>query len=312
MSTRQHIPRRTSVPSGTDYKGNNPRRIAKEQLIPQIARRTENAIAVASKPIAFFRRIKSGRRCSCFMMAAAAEGNCQICFATSYVGGYEKYGCMTEIIDITRPGLQTLGLRPPFEKMFRPMVLSLTGTSLKGVIETEITFAANAKLVDYLKAEYTLRDRRKSAVQVLIKPWGTSDFVLLNEKVLKLALHGRNAVIRVILTRTNANVASPLFSHLVLRYRLLQDISLSADIPKRKESVILRDYGIQDSYDYLNFVLPNKIKTLCNEDFFVLLDEGTRWKVKEVTPNRPLGQLTSYQAVGRLIGHSEPYMKIPL
>ena len=56
--------------------------LAKEQLIPQIANRTRNAIDVDRREVFYYQRLRSGRRCSCFDGGETTpQAGCPICFA---------------------------------------------------------------------------------------------------------------------------------------------------------------------------------------------------------------------------------------
>jgi hypothetical protein len=83
-------PSRDRIDANTDILGDNPQRIAREELIPRIAKKSANAANVAPHWMELFSRLRVGRRCSCFEVEDDASGACKICFATGVVGGYQK------------------------------------------------------------------------------------------------------------------------------------------------------------------------------------------------------------------------------
>ena len=312
MGIRQYRENRTSVTTATDVKQDQPHIVAMEQLVPQIVRRSRNAVAVDRVEFYFFQRKATGRRCSCYEFESSADGLCGICFGTGLTLAFEKYGCFTEIVDVTHPNLRMFNVGPAYDLATRPVMMALEDGAKTGFIEVDIDIMANTKQVDFVSSNTSLQDRRNSSIKTYIKSFDDLVFVELNAQNLSRVLYAKKATVRIEFNRLSTDVVSPLFSHCMLRYRFLDKPRIIADIPKRVDTNRLADYGVVDQLQEQTMFLADTPRKITLEDFFVSAEEGTRWRVVEVTPNKPLGQLTSHDVTCRSITSSEPYMKVPV
>lgn len=310
MALKSYNERRTSPTSGTDVKGDAPYQIAQQQLLPRIANRSRNAVKVNRQDFFFFQRKQAGRRCSCFSIEQSAAGDCNICFGTGFVGGYDKYGCETEIVDVTRPGLRLIGVEPNYGSRTRPVLFGLIDGATRGFIECDIDLRSNVRLVDVLQLRDSVSDRRAASTKLFVLA-GPS-WVPMTDAVLSTLLGNQRLTVRIELTRRLVTTDSPLVSHLLIRYRKLDKPRIIADIPRRRKSIVLEEFGISDRFEVINLVLSDEPRSVATEDFFVLLSEGTRWKVIDESENKPGGILTSHDVSARLINSWEPYAQVPL
>ena len=312
MALRGYRERRTSVQTGTDVKGDAPRRIAQELLIPQIARRTHNAIKVDGQPFYFYRRKNTGRRCSCFLGGEQSpDGECQVCFGTGFVGAYDKYGCVTEVGDITRPGLRCVNVEGNFDQRTRPVMFRLCDGAKRGWFEFDVEVRPNARLIDLLQVHDSVSDKLHSRTTAWVTT-GDRTSPLTNDS-LRVALAGRAFTVRVELSRDNISVASPFVSHVYMRYQTIESITILADIPRRRKSIMQAEFGLEDRYETMNMAIASDIRIIDTEDMFVLLsDSGTRWKAIDASENRPGSILTSHDIMVRLVHSYEPGFKVPV
>jgi len=310
MALRSFREPRTSPTSGTDVKGDAPYQIAQQQLIPRIVSRSRNAVRVNRQDFLFFQKKHAGRRCSCFSIEQSPEGACGVCFGTGYVGGFEKYGCESEIVDVTRQGLRLVNVEPNYDARTRPVLFRLVDGATRGYVECDIELRDNVRLVDAIQLRESLTDKRQSKVTPLL--WVGASWVPMTDAVLSTMLGNRSITVRIELTRTLATTDTPLLSHLLLRYRKLEKPRIIADIPRRRKSIVLEEFGISDRYEVINLVIADEPRMVSTEDFFYLVNEGTRWKVIDESENKPGGILTSHDISCRLINSWENYSQVPL
>ncbi len=310
MALRQYREHRTSINTGTDVKGDAPHAVATQQLIPQITRRSRNAVAVDRVDFYFYQRKQAGRRCSCFAVEQAPAADCLICHGTGYVGGYDKFGCETDVVDYTRPGLRCINVEGNFDEKTRPVMFRLMERALYGVIEFDMEVRANVKMVDALQLQESRRDRRHSRVTAELYQCGA--WVALTDAALSRALYGTSIRGRITMERDNLNVPSPLLTQLLMRYRKLDKPRVHADIPRRRRSVILEEFGVAPTAEMMNLFLADNPRSVSTEDIFIMCNEGSRWKVVDESENKPGGILTSHDVMVRLVQPYEPYSRIPI
>ena len=301
---------RTDVPSGSDVKEDYPHLEAVTQLIPQIQARTRNAIRVDRVEVVYYQRVISGRRCSCYTGGETSpDGLCQICWGTGVVGGYNKYGTRTSIIDYTTPGIRLVNVHPAFELNTRPILFALDSAARYGYLEANLDLMANRQIVDALQV-ITPRYEANSSVLGLIKTPSEINFVPLTSENLTNRLNSDNIVLKVELRRIDTTIQSPLFSHLLLRYNLLDDIKLLCDQPTVSESTVLTELGTFDQMSTVSFIFDNSLGSGTTQDFLIRLRDMQRFKVVEINTNAPEGLLTSTTVTGRLVQQFDSYSRI--
>ena len=110
MTLRQYTERRTQEHDGSEVLQENHREVADKQLIPRIIARNRQAILVDPHHFHFFQRKKQGRRCSCFQVETSPDGLCQVCFGTGVVAGYEKFGTVSDMYDVSFPRIRAVNV----------------------------------------------------------------------------------------------------------------------------------------------------------------------------------------------------------
>ena len=82
----------TGEPSNTDHKVDAINELVQEQLVPRIKSMSANAVTVDRRDFYYYKRKRTGRRCSCYATDTSPDNQCQICYGKGIVGGFEKYG----------------------------------------------------------------------------------------------------------------------------------------------------------------------------------------------------------------------------
>lgn len=300
----------------TDMIRDEHHRLAKEQLIPQIAARTRNAIAVDRREVFYYQRLREGRRCVCWSSGEAQpHAQCPVCLATGFAGGYLKWG--TELYHF-EPSRQWWGVNVILTPMLGvPFWFTLEDTATSGYVEWDQEmrrsryFGVDSWGMDYRKGKGTLT--------FLYKLDGTdSDFIPFTEEGFRqrilLADTGRFRF-RIKMARPTTNDTSPVFLHFWFRL-LTESIEppvLYVDVPRKNESNMLAEYGVLETFNQMQFAFPaDKVQRINLEDLIVKLEDMTRWKVIEQSPNAPLGIMTSFDVQARKVFKDEAMMYVPL
>jgi len=114
-NTGTHVDQRIGSYSNTDHKVDAVHQVIKEQLAPRIAQKSANAVLSDRRAFFYYKRKKNGRRCSCFGNETSPDSDCLVCYGTGFVGGYDKYGTHSEIIDYTRSYVFASGIEFDYE-----------------------------------------------------------------------------------------------------------------------------------------------------------------------------------------------------
>ena len=210
----------------------------------------------ASKPVRqvfhYYRRKRSGRRCSCFDVETSPDGFCQICFGSGYVGGWDMHGCRAELIDVTHPNLKLVNVEADFERGIRPTPFSLKAGHKTGFVETEIEIVRSVKLVQALHL-YVGQKRKGVAVEAFVKRPTETTWVPLTELSLSLRLDAAKLQFRIELSRQSTGLPSPTLSHLMFRYQLIPDVRMYGDMNLAEESFELGELGFTDAFSTISF-----------------------------------------------------------
>jgi hypothetical protein len=159
----------------------------------------------------------------------------------------------------------------------------------------------------------------KGKLTFLFKLEGTDvNFIPFSEEGLRqrvLLTQGGKFRFRIQMTRPTSDDDSPIFLHFWFR-TLTEDSSppvLYVDVPRKNESNVLAEYGVLETFNQIQFAFPaDKIQRINLEDLIVKLEDMTRWKVIEQSPNDPLGILTSFDVQARKVFRDEALMSVPL
>lgn len=300
-----------TVDTNTDILGDNPQIQAARLLIPQIAKKSRNALQVTPVPFVYFQRLKVGRRCSCYTLEAEPGGECRNCYGTGVVSGFQKLGTRVQTIEVTHPNVRCVNVFPDYNTPTRPIYFTLSDTAVYGYIETDIEInTPNKGIVDVIDLVCT--KSKHNSVDAFVKSGMDTDFVPLTVANLAKRLGFSRLLVRVVLKRDTPKSDTPKFVGLRLAYNLRNCLTFLMDIPRHQESLTLEDFGIYESFSNQTLYTDNSIKNCSNEDFVYNVRDGLRWKITEVSDNRPLGILTSWDLTARLVQTYEKYGKIPV
>lgn len=300
----------------TDMVGDAHHRLAKEQLIPQIAARTRNAIAVDRREVFFYQRLREGRRCVCWSSGEAQpHAQCPVCLATGFAGGYLKWG--TDLYHF-EPSRQWFGVNTVLTPLLGvPLWFTLEAKATSGYVEWDQEMKSTGYFgLDSFGMDYRLG---RGKVSFLFKLDGSDPtFIPFTEEQLRqriLLANGGRFRFRVYMTRPTSEDESPIFLH--FWFRTLTESAtppvLYVDVPRKNESNVLAEYGVLETFNQIQFAFPaDKIQRINLEDLIVKLEDMTRWKVIEQSPNDPLGILTSFDVQARKVFKDEAMMNVPL
>lgn len=313
MSVRSYRPSPDDdhLATNTDILEDWPQRMARENLIPQIAKKTRNALNTTPVYVEHFQMVRNARRCSCFYVEEEPSMVCKLCFGVGMVGGYQKRGTKVDVLDVTSPYTVCVNTRPMYGKMTRPVQFWLQDTAVKGTIEFKWEPVKNIGIIDSLQ----LLDSTPEGTSVEYSVRTDTDLGWI--PVTEAALTQRLALavpmrFRVELRRETTETPLPKFIGMRCSYRTHKYTAIRCDIPRFSRSTTLEDLGIYNSFTQQNFVFGNDVRSIDNNDFFVVLQDQTRWKVNEWQDNRILGINTSWDVICRLIQPFDRYAKIPL
>jgi hypothetical protein len=292
-----------------DNHPNPPSKVARGEILA-IREETKQAVRVAPEYFFFYQRRHTGRRCSCWNIEAAPAGHCTSCWATGFVGGYEKWGCKTEIIDVTYPALTTVNVVPNYSLESRPIMLSLAKTAGFGYVDATVSVPQPNCGLD-LPPLLLASVRAGNYVLPYCKVAGEGQWVELNEENLLQRSAASELQVRVWFKRDAPEIPVPHMSSLLLRWRLRKDILVPVDIPRIGESKTLEELGVFDSYTEIAMAFDTTVPIITNDDFLHHERMCKRWKIVEAQPNAPEGINTSWDCQSRLIQQFEPYVQVP-
>ena len=302
-SLQTYRPNRQTTVTDTDILVDNAHKIAVETLAPAIQRKSQNAVKTDRIEIQYYQEMHVGRLCSCFKKEYdAPEAGCLVCFGTGRVGGYNKYGTYLDVIDTTKEGLTLLNVKINDEAW--PWQFELCDDVLEGYVDAIIN-VPSMRDVDAIR----LYSSGKYIKALVRKYHDTAWHRLSRNSIRSLAGQESLLVVRVVLSRKTIADPSPDFTHLYIRYQILNN-PIYVDMPKLGEFKNSDNYaltGLQTSQAFLTSELP---KVAVN-DVFKDLRRESMWRINEVTMNDPLGILTSWDVEIRSIESFEIYNQIP-
>ena len=288
---------RNDAPSVTDHLEDVPHQWAKDFMIPAIAQRSRNAVKVDRHIFYYYQKKQSGRRCSCFTSETSADGFCALCYGFGVVGAYDKWGCRTEILDVTRMNINMVNVFPDYNKGTRPVMFSLDKGATEGYLETRIDTLANVRQLDLFQL---VKPKQRGSVVLKIRGINEANFVDATEGNINARL-GSNIILRAEFSRQNTTIAPPSLSHVLFRYKLFENNVLNVDQPRADTSIALSEFGLFSQYESQSFFFDDTIQNLNTEDMLVRLDDMRRFKLISVKQNKPLNILTSTDVVGRFL-----------
>lgn len=290
-------------------------------LAQQQARINRNALQCDTRSFYYFRRRTSGRLCSCMLGDEnSPNGTCLICFNTGFVGGYDKYGTQTEIVDSTHPSLVLTNVHGNYDSGTRTTFLVLDDDAKVGMVQATIDIRkTNNNYVDQLLTyDNASALRGDGTIDYLCREHGTNTWLQWNTTNVQTILNTPSATkleVCIYLRRRSLNVpTSPVFSHVYVRYGLLpqKQAVINADIPRSTETITMQEYGFDEQIGTIQMFVDNTVTTYTIDDFFYYVEKQKFWKLSEVQPLFTMGIYTSSDLTARYMQKYEIATQVPV
>jgi hypothetical protein len=293
------IPADHGHPSRTDISVDRVHEVVRDQLVPAIQTLSANAVLVDRREFYLYKRRRTGRRCSCFANETSPDASCQVCLGVGIVGGYDKFGTHTEVLDFTHPSLRLVNVEPNLEDDTRPVYLRLKPGFSKGFAEVDFSLKQNIKEIDTYNLFQPLRTQGTKIFA--IDPDGFDKEIQASEDFNHF-LKFPKITIRVVFNAVAGLSQKYYFSHFVMRYKTQENLLVFGDIPKTDYSLTLSNLGVFDQYNEMQIFFDGKsVRSFDNEDILYRLYDGRRVKIIQVTPNIVANILTSLDVQARFI-----------
>jgi len=294
--------RQTSV-TDSDPLVDNAYKRSLQELIPAIRQKSQNAVTVDRINVKYYQEITTGRLCSCYKKEYdSPEASCLICYGVGRVGGFNVFGTSFDIVDTTYPNLIMLNIR--IEDTVWPWKFELIDGQIEGYVEATVD-VPSMRDVDALRLFYT-----GNYIKSYVRKFSDTSWHTLNRgSLLSLSAAEQRLVIRINLSRKTVEDVSPFFTHLYLRYKLV-DRDLYVDMPRfgaMRQADNFNLTGLEVTQVFIPATLPN----VRVGDVFRDLRNNTLWRVTEVTYNEPLGIRTSWDVNVRAVTSFEIYNQLP-
>ena len=293
--------------------GDHYREIAERQLIPQIIERQRQALNVVPDFFNFYQRSYAGRRCSCWSGPESTPSSlCIVCFGTGNTGGYQKYGHITEAMDVTASSA-AVGVVVDYDQLTRPLAFRLVDCQTNGFVEFNMPVQGGIDQCTLASVHAVVK--RGGMVSVGVKTFAEATFAPLSQATVTERLAAGRAtgglVFRVTLSRTSSKVASPRFSLLRIRYATLTEDRLPADVPRSVNSNRTSEFGYFYDTATKSMYLGPTLRSVTSEDLFRHTSTGKFWRVIDANENAPAGWLTSWDVNVRMVQDTDRYAMIP-
>ena len=292
-----------SAPSRTDQLAESAHKIARDQLIPQVRKMTRNAITTDNREIYYYFKKTIGRECSCVKENNVPSGTCPVCFKTTWVGGFDKYGTHSETLDVTSPFISS-NLQVNYAK--RPNTLKLGDSFTAGYAIWEIPIKQNLGTLDAFQV-VDYQNTGNIKYYILGSSWEE-----LTSANIKSKLGNPKITVKAEFSRQNTKVDSPEFICARIRYMHRQSLWLNSDWEHARDSRALSEYGIYSAWQTLSVNIDDTIPIIRPEDWVYRKDRNEIWKIIESDRYDQLQISTGTNVTVRLIQPHEIYNKFPL
>lgn len=225
-------------------------------------------------------------------METSPSKQCAICYGSGLVGGYDKFGTVTEVLDYTSPNLMLVNVDPTLGQDTRPVFLQLSPGYNKGFAEAVLPIKANIGSPDtYLLGQPIFN--RGARIRAF-DPDGNSAYINGPDDWIPF-LAFPNVRVRVELTKINNEKS--IFSHLFFRYQITDPNRhiVYGDVPRAEETISSSQFGFMDIYQELGIFFDGKtIASFQNEDILYRITDGLRFKIVMTKVNRVATTVTSW------------------
>ena len=295
-SSNRTPPAFAGEPSDTDAKIDHVHDIIRDQLAPRIQTKSANAVLSDRREFYFYRRKRNGRRCSCYSTETSPDNQCPICIGTGLVGGFEKHGTITEILDYTTPNLVMVNVDPNFDEDTRPTYLKLKENAQKGYVEGVLPIKNNIGKIENFMLYQPIFNRGTKIIATC--PLGHSREI--KERAdLEPFLAFDHVRIRIEFTRIDNR---PIMSHFLLRYQIKDELIIWGDLPRSEEEFTGIQTGAYEAYHAIAIFFPYRpVLKFRNEDVLYRCLDGRMFKIVLVNENIVANVLTSTDVTARYL-----------
>lgn len=280
-----HVNQRIGSYSNTDAKVDAVHQVIKEQLAPRIAQKSANAVLSDRRAFFYYKRKNNGRRCSCFGQETSPDSDCFVCYGTGYVGGYDKYGTHTEIIDFTKSYVFTSDVQYDFDNR----TVGFNGVA-GSFIEADVEFPRNSRTVDtfYLGVDH-LEKFKVTVISPIVKeinkPEDLNQFLNLGSMRVRIEFLG-----------------DAYFQFLMMRFTIKEDHIVYADIANNFAAPSLDGFGEFESLSEIPMTFAGaSMSMIDSKDILYRLYDGAKLKVTSSTKNIVSGTLTEVTVNARFL-----------
>lgn len=285
-----------SEPSDTDHKIDHIHEIIRDQLAPRIQTKSANAALSDRRYFFYYRRKRTGRRCGCYLTETSPENQCPICIGTGVVGGYDKFGTITEILDYTTPNLIMVNVEPNYAEDTRPVYLKLMDGKQSGYAEGILPIKSNIKQVDNFMLYQPIFNKGTKIIATC--PLGNSREIKEREDFTPF-LNFDKVKIRIEFNKVDER---PIVSHFLLRYQIKDDLRIWGDIPQSEQEPTGTELGQFEMYQEIGIFFPYRpVLKYRNEDVLYRCSDGRMFKIVMVKENIVANVLTSTDVRARYL-----------
>lgn len=316
--------------SRTDHYGDKVHYMA-EDMMRRARKMMHNALDVDVRPFWLYTRLKNGRRCSCFSGSnVEPNGECLTCFGTGIVGGYEKFGTHSELID---PSCRYNAVNVYSEISNNGVIpcIQLCDNATFGYLTTSIEIGNTNGEIDYY-LEKCSGISSSAKIKVYVKPSNSHyDYSESSDKIIEDFLKEgfRKLDFKIEFSRSNLSCPSPKLYNVWVRYRIRpekdrpghpgESYTLKCDIPPAQTTETFDPNGGSNSmFTNLTVVTDPMVTTTYTADD-CMYELGTynngkelRWKIYQVEKLSQVDSITSMKLETTLVMDYEPFAKFPI
>lgn len=284
-NTNTHTNQRIGSYSDTDHKVDAIHEVIRDQLADRIAQKSSNAGMSDRREFFYYKRKTNGRRCSCYGDELSADSDCGVCYGTGFVGGYDKYGTFTEIIDFTRPKVFAVDTLLDYDAR----TIGFSGN--KGAyVEFSLHLPKNGKAID---AFHFGVDKQEAFNLEIISPFSK---VINSKDDLKEAL-GVEVRARINFLKDNSY-----FQYLMIRTTVLEDIIVHGDCANYTAAPNSEMFGEFETMNEIDITFTGKnMGIVSNKDILYRLRDGAKLKITNNNRIIVANVLTSINANARFL-----------
>jgi len=302
---------RISNQSRTDHYDWKAHYVAQD-ICRRAAKMQSNALDIDVRLFYAYSRMVCGRRCTCFKgINQEPKGDCPICFGTGVVGGFEKFGTRTEVID---PSCHCtcVNIIPDIANPQLPPLFVLADDAIEGFFISDVDIGDNIGEVDYYRS-YTSNLSMTSTCIIYVKAYGADDSTYFYSHKVKsngiiveyniedeiarlLSNKVRKLTFKVEMKRNHISSPSPVLSHIYLRYRVkpVNEYTLKCDInPAQNSAMFDMNGGATNSFTSLSVIVdPSKFNSYTTDGFLYEFEKDLKWKIFQIEKKTQVGSET--------------------